>query len=347
MLVLYGPLLSSIIVFVFMLNITNWVSVKEILAVLNQEPPRPAAYAQFVKQYWKGAHPEAGPDEVAEFRTRLREWADAEDESGAFTRNYLEQAPSFDPPAAPIGRGWRLPAAISRAESRLIADGLISAHLRSLVDGWMATGRERNGREYPARRNIHRASTAAEAAVAFMEESSPRLSLAPDGGGLQLELAQPDWAHPWAEDFFKAQHIEARRLFVGILASEWKLRLCKCRYPPCGLYFVGTKLRSCYKRGTFCKPVHRAHASAENLTRARRLAATTELIDTAARWLSGKRASNWQSDEDLKAELVFVLCAQLRKNPTLRTGRDQIGSKWVTRNRAAIEQRRRQLARRG
>lgn len=330
------------------MNIRNFISAQEVIRVLNLEPPRPSSYVRFVEAYWKGTYPEASPAAAVQLSGILREWQDTEARLGAvsFARNYLVQAPFFKPPPATPDKGWRLPGTISRKTSRLIADALVSAHLRSLVDGWLDTGRERNGSEWPSRRNIHKTLYAWAAASEFIEQSPPRLLLSPDPGGFDLVLAEPNWRRPWAEDFFKAQEIEARRLFVGILASEWQQRLCKCRYSPCGRYFVGTKLRHSYRHGTFCGPQHRQRASAEAITKARRQEGRSYLIDAAAQWLGQQKVSAWQADFGLNCRLLTVLAKEVRRNPNLRPSREPVRMNWITRNCAAIEKRRLQVFRR-
>jgi hypothetical protein len=327
------------------MNIRNSISADDVMRVLSLEPPMPAAYARFLEAYWKGTYPAASPAAAVEFSGTLREWQDTQALMGAgsFACNYLVQAPFFKPPPAIPDKGWRLPGTISRKQSRLIGDALVSAHLRSLVDEWLDTGRERNGSEWPSRRNIHKTLRGWEAASEFMEQSPPRLLLSPDPGGFDLVLAEPNWSRPWAEDFFKAQEIEASRLFVGILASEWQQRLCKCRYPPCGRYFVGRKLRHSYLHGTFCSPQHRQLFSAEAITKARRRAGRSYLIDAAAQWLSQQKVSAWQADFDLNCRLLAVLAKQVRRNPNLRPSREPVRMNWITRNCAAIEKRRLQL----
>jgi hypothetical protein len=131
-----------------------------------------------------------------------------------------------------------------------------------------ATGRDRDGREWPSRRDPRQALSACQVASEFLEQSPP--CLYPSDKGFRLSIAEPHWARPWAADFFAAQEIDAARLFVGILADEWLERLCKCRYAPCGKYFVGAKIRRSYRHGTFCTRAHRARASADAFTKARR-----------------------------------------------------------------------------
>ena len=329
------------------MNIRNFMSAGEVIQILNQEPPTPSSYVHFVEAYWKGIHPEASSAAARQFSTLLRDWQDKEALRGpvSFAHNYLAQAPFFTPPPAAPDTGWRLPKTISSKISRLIADALISAHLRGLLDEWLDSGRERNGSECSSRRSIQKTHFAWQATSEFIEQSPPHLLLSPDPGTFDLVLAEPNWRRPWAEDFFKAQKIEARRIFVGILASEWQLQLCKCRYPPCGRYFVALKLRHSYRHGTFCSPQHRQHASAAAITTARRREARSHLIDAAARWLVQRKVSAGQGDLELNCRLLTFLAKEVRLKPNLRPSRAPVRRNWITRNCAAIEKRRLELLR--
>ena len=125
-----------------MVKIQNWVTQREVIAALNQQPPSADAYAGFVEAYWKGASPNAPPGS-ARFYSVLREWADRHCKVGsaAFPANYLAGAPDFKPPAVAPEHGWSLPDTISTEESRSMGAALTSSHLRTLVDAWLDTGR--------------------------------------------------------------------------------------------------------------------------------------------------------------------------------------------------------------
>jgi hypothetical protein len=188
----------------------------------------------------------------------------------AFVANYLALAPTFTPRAATPQESWQLPDTIPRKQSRSISAALVSAHLRTLVDEWLETARDPDGSEWPSRRDLGKALRGWEVASEFLADSPPSMYPASEGGGFGLTIAEPHWGRPRAGDFFAAQEVTAGRLFVGVLASDWQPRLCKCRYSPCGRYFVGAKIRKGYRHGTFCSREHRAHASADALTKARR-----------------------------------------------------------------------------
>jgi hypothetical protein len=169
--------------------------------------------------------------------------------------------------------------------------------LRTLVDDWLETGRNTSGSEQPSQRNLLKTRRGLQAVSEFIAQCPPSMSPSIDPNGFALVLAAPEWSRPWAADFFEAQQVTAKRLFVGIMASDWQPRLCKCRYPPCGRYFVGSKLRHDYRHGTFCSRKHRSRASAEVITKTRRSQARCCLVDAAARWLTKKRCiATWPND---------------------------------------------------
>jgi hypothetical protein len=167
-----------------------------------------------------------------------------------------------------------------------------------------------------------------------------------NNGGLRLSVGGPDWKAGGSHDFFKSQKDWADRLFVGFLASDWQARLCKCRYGPCGRYFVAVKLRGSYRRGVYCSRQHRARASAEIITNAHRKQSTLKIIDIATRYLLAWHSdSAWRDDRILKARLAAKVCVDINRDRNLRTGHGPVSMKWVTRNREAIEGRRQELAR--
>ena len=115
---------------------------------------------------------------------------------------------------------------------------------------------------------------------------------------------------------------------------------CRRNKLPCGRYFVSAKIRPVYRHGTFCSRDHRARASANAVTKARRLSGKEILIDAAARWLRERDCvSTWQSDPAVKRRLASFLSTKTLKNPNIRGGRAPVTAKWTTRNRIAIQKR--------
>ena len=137
-----------------------------------------------------------------------------------------------------------------------------------------------------------------------------------------------------AEQFFRAQMVEAKRLFVATMASEWKERLFKCRHPRCGIYFLNSKTpRRSYKHGTFCR-VHLQNWAAALASDQKRTREASQLIEAAAKWLvKRRRGPDWQNLKRQKIQLATdISVSQI-------LGR-AVTVKWVTRNQANIERRR-------
>jgi hypothetical protein len=132
---------------------------------------------------------------------------------------------------------------------------------------------------------------------------------------------------------------EAQRLFTGLMASDWKESLCKCRYPSCGRYFLLARPRSVRKHGTFCCRQHQARQSAATCTKERRVAAYRELIAFAAKWLSDRGVSpDWANNARLKWCLAGALSGHIKHKRHLGALPPDIEVKWITRHRLAIEQ---------
>ena len=163
--------------------------------------------------------------------------------------------------------------------------------------------------------------------------------------GFRLNVAERRWYVCGARDFFSSHLQSALRLFVGVLASDWKERLYKCRYSPCGCYFIHPKPRNSYKRGTFCRREHAGHAATKDYIRSTRNRVKQELIEVAARSLLKLKIADpqWQGDSDIKVRLAARLC-QVIAARKMEGYRQQVRPNWITRHRLAIEQARVELS---
>lgn len=245
--------------------------------------------------------------------------------------------------------GWKLPETISRQESYPFRDALMSAHLRDYVDAWLETGRHADGSEWPGQRNLRKAPDALFDLWGYLERSRPELSPTikdPDFWDLELSIALPAAYSGLVRDFFEAQVIEAKRQFLGIMASDWKDRLCKCRYRRCGCYFLHPRPRRSYRRGTFCCLAHARSAGAEDCFGKSRAHGKQKLVEAAARMLlkQGIADPRWQDDARLKTSLAEELCLVIAAE-RLQGYQDQVKVNWVTRNQDVIEQKRVQSGR--
>jgi hypothetical protein len=138
---------------------------------------------------------------------------------------------------------------------------------------------------------------------------------------------------------------EASRLFTGVMASDWKESICKCRYEPCSQYFFLKNPRRSYAHGTFCCREHQSHASADALTRSFRTRAQMELIEAAARQLLqwGVRDPRWQDNDSRKRRLAEKLCEVIART-SYRGYRQELKVNWVTWHRQKIEQKRLEIS---
>ena len=89
---------------------------------------------------------------------------------------------------------------------------------------------------------------------------------------------------------------EAVRLFVGMLFTPYCKRIAKCRHERCGKYYLLTKPRPKYSRGTMCAPCRRKNC-AENRTTQRRAERQAELVRLATQALEswGKKSKRQRS----------------------------------------------------
>ena len=257
-----------------------------------------------------------------------------------FLNEYLEAGAV----AAPPGEHWHMPDTISPRDYKPILAGLVSRDLRPLVDAWIEAGRNPDGSEAPQKRDIHKADYRCVSAVhEYLEKCPPVFMTSADPSGFAVEIAQPCLSH-WARDFFEAAVVEAKRLFLGLVASDWKNRLCKCRYQPCSQYFLLDKPRGSYRHGTFCCRQHQSLASAAKCTHERRRLCESKLIELAAGQLRRRRAGGpeWQQDKVRKNQLAEEVCKAISeaRDPNLRAYRPVVKVNWITRNQQRIEQKR-------
>jgi hypothetical protein len=322
--------------------VRSTITVDEVLAALNAVPPTPSDYARFLSKF------SDSPDREM---SALQEWVDEANQrmktpEVRFQLNYLANPPIITPSSPAINKYWRLPETISRHEAAPFRVALTSARLRTYVDAWLETGRHSDRSELPAQRNLREAFVAHTAVWEYMAK-------APVQWIPSRDLADFDFVGYVAErggysgevrGFFEAQDVEATRLFVGTMASDWKDRLCKCRYLNCGCYFLYARPRKRYSYGTFCSGEHMRRAAAVRFVRLARSRGTQALIDAAARTLRDRkiRSSDWQDDAYLKRQLASKLCLAISREK-LHGYRQEVKVNWITRHQEMIERRRCEL----
>ncbi len=324
-----------------MLKVCTDIRLREVIAALNVEPPSAQVYAAVARKYitWANARYARAMENV------IKTWAASMDTTPSdvlFRRNYLVQAPTVHVIAPAMKRRW-LPPSISRREGLTVGEALVSAYLRDSVDAWLETGIAPDGSEAPGMRRVPPGLT--HTIYDFLEECPPEFTPSGDEVGFELLIAQRRPSRHRVHNFFHAQRIEAARLLVGFVASDWKDRVCKCRYRLCERYFVHPAPRRVYRHGTFCCRSHQKSASAGPRTKQRRQQMTSRLIDEAAKQLiKWGIGPGWQEDKYRKSRLAAFLTKRIDLQRDLRAWRTDVRINWVTGHSTEIEQRRLHLA---
>ena len=159
---------------------------------------------------------------------------------------------------------------LNRRESQYLFDGNVRLLLRTYVDEWLKTGRHADSSETPLRRTLLKTDKAKRAPNLYLEKHPFNVIFDPD---LNISVSAPSQppksvtAGP-EMDLARTSTERADFLFVGMLASEWKHQLFRCRH--CGEYKLLKRApRRRYKHGMFCR-VHQQAWTAARFTRARR-----------------------------------------------------------------------------
>jgi hypothetical protein len=319
------------------MELNSYVSEQQIIATLNVSPPDPADYARLLRNFLAGS--EKSESDRAPF---ISEWEVSakslySTSSKRFIDNYLARALIVEPVGA---KRWQLPKTVSREESDRLRKPLVSAYLREVLDEWLNTGVKTDGSEIPGDRSLAKTGRALMVIWEYLENAPPTVRITPESEKLSVDVASPIGYRGDVASFFASQRIEATRLFLGVVVSDWKCRLCKCRYPSCGRYFLLRKVRRSYRRGTFCMPRHASSAAAKSAIPESRRTATAELVEEAARMLCRKNVGpEWQQDSELKRDLAQRLSLVIART-AVAYHRHEVRQNWVTWNKAAIESKR-------
>jgi hypothetical protein len=222
--------------------------------------------------------------------------------------------------------------------------GVFGMKVRELVDEWLETGRSADGIEDPSKRDVFRTVKGLQAMERCASETPLRLfplHKAHDFAivfGMEPQQPKGGYYVPQLTNFFERASAQAGRLFLCLMLSDWNKSICKCRYAPCGQYYVLKKPR---RNPSFCCVQHQRRASAVERVMNARADGERELLDAAARRLMRwkKTSFHWQDDDVLKERLAAKLNLVIA-DKGLHGYRDQVTRGWVTRHRGAIEQRR-------
>jgi hypothetical protein len=255
----------------------------------------------------------------------------------SFVEKYTRGLESYVPPE----KGWRLPDTISREQSYPMRDALISSHLRGFVDAWLETGRSSDGSESPINRNLMRAYDSWLVVAEYLKRCPAQFICSADRPGFRLQVGEPKW-DIGVRDFFESMDSEAKRLFTGLVVSDWSERLCKCRYTLCGRYFFLSKpILHPRKGGIFCSGRCQRLALATKCTDNKRRRCHLALVEYAAQQLRNRKVRpEWLDDTKRKDWLAKKITFYLQrecKNIELRAYRQVVTVNWVTHNQAKIE----------
>jgi hypothetical protein len=227
---------------------------------------------------------------------------------------------------------------------------VLASQLHELVDEWLETGRDGDGREFPYERNVFHTAKAIQVVERCASDTPLRLMSSANRSEWVVVFGTAPARSGPSVSFYRSGTFEdglkeAGRLFTGLIMSDWKESICKCRYRPCGRYFFLGKPRRSYRHGTFCCREHQSHASADACIRKLRTDVRMQLIETAARELleRGITDSLWQDDANRKRLLAEALCHVIARK-AMHGFREEVKANWVTRNRKKIEQRRLELS---
>lgn len=228
--------------------------------------------------------------------------------------------------------------------------------LRRYVELWLATGRTEDGTETPSSRrptngiheiveDYHRTHHVIPVPLTdgYAVLTLPPVNRDTLGDERTVDYANEIDHHRLASPAlrrrgkptkrFSVAEDAAQRMFVGMLMSDWRLRIASCR--KCGLYFLLSHPKRTYPMGTHC-PDCRRKRSLESATRA-----TRQTRGQAARklWaLAGHRfkrrlrkAENWPWDPKLRTDIIEFLQTEIQKNEALTSAYPLgITTKWLS-----------------
>jgi hypothetical protein len=185
----------------------------------------------------------------------------------------------------------------------------VTVHLRKYVGEWVDTGLMENGEEKPLERSLHRAQSLHQLVMEFHRDFPiiTRIENFGDPGQVMLcdvgcySLLRGDRKLPGATQ--KAGIVWAQSLFIALLLSEWKHRVCLCRR--CGKFLMLPRAprKSGYIRGVNCEACSSA-ASAVAITARKRKDETDVLVIFAAKHCSALRCNG--NPEIIKQRAVLI-----------------------------------------
>jgi hypothetical protein len=224
--------------------------------------------------------------------------------------------------------------------------------LRGYVDAWISSGILDEQSESPYARSDERVADSAYSPNSsldalmlfncfgfFRQSHELRVWYPPTASAPSLQLT------PRPVKASERAHQHATALMVGVLSTDLRYRIAKCRYQKCGHYFLlSERRRERYANGIFCRPSCNRAASAARLTTQRRRLFNPTVIEWAARELSGQGCTE---DDSLARKKKLLLKLNKRfarhKDPNLCGARKQnrdgsyVALNWLTRHWTEIQ----------
>jgi hypothetical protein len=229
------------------------------------------------------------------------------------------------------------------------AKKITASRFRQLLDEWLNTGIGPDGSESPQRRSLTKATIARAAIQRSVQKNQVELVFRP-GERPEFEIVLKTWHSDKNDASFEpvqSAFDSADALFTALMASDLKLRICKCRYSKCGKYFLHPKPRRSYSSGIFCSGT-KCQSSAAGVRRSAktRSAVLEMMIDIAARYLvKQRRGQAWHSDKRVKLALANAVSRRLRdkSSPPILRQHEPVQQHWITRHLNTIEKRRSEI----
>ena len=201
-----------------------------------------------------------------------------------------------------------------------IAARFFVATLRRLVDAWLQSSKEADGRDFPEQRKIDATKEPFASFQEWLYNNRPAPVLKASGEvEMQIKPAVKQWT-----GLVNLATDSARMRFFQLMSNPAKFALFKCSHHGCETYYLLEKPRGAYMRGSFC-PKHRRQQGALRQRKQNQDQALKVAAEALAAWpsLSPSTRSKYKHEKDYIA------------NKLKRFG---LGSKWVTRNLTEIRE---------
>jgi hypothetical protein len=209
--------------------------------------------------------------------------------------------------------------------------------LRLLVNEYIDTGLRPDGSEAPLERNLNRAPNCKQAIERAADKLRLEIYSLADGPDVSIVIGKDACS---ADDKLIEARMEAECWFTVLVMSDLRARIAKCRYPPCGLYFLlSRKRKHPRERGTFCCARHNSSGSARTKTTKERQQEDRTLLEFASRRFSEWQAASpdWKRENPVKKWLADkVTCFIGTSVDPKITRRNNVTANWVMRNLPTI-----------